>query len=91
MWGVGDFFLQDSTFKWYEVILVDPNHKAILSDARVNWIVQPSQKHRELRGTTGAGRKYRGLVGKDHGRNKRRPSRRANWKRLNTLSLRRYR
>ena len=29
---------QDGTFKFYEVILVDPTHKAIRRDARINWI-----------------------------------------------------
>lgn len=48
-------------------------------------------KHRELRGLTSAGRKARGLHGKGHLYHKTRPSKRANWKRRNTLSLRRYR
>eukprot|EP01118_Nematostelium_gracile_P015109 TRINITY_DN59_c0_g1_i1.p1 TRINITY_DN59_c0_g1~~TRINITY_DN59_c0_g1_i1.p1 ORF type:complete len:205 (-),score=48.18 TRINITY_DN59_c0_g1_i1:115-729(-) len=82
---------QDSTFKYYEVILVDPFHKAIRRDPRVNWITQPTMKHRELRGQTSAGRQGRGLRNKGHAANKERPSRRANWKRRNTLSLRRYR
>ncbi|KAE8693999.1 60S ribosomal protein L15-1 [Hibiscus syriacus] len=47
--------------------------------------------HRELRGLTSAGKKYRGLRGKGHLHHKARPSRRANWRRNNTLSLRRYR
>ena len=29
---------QDSTFKFYEVILVDPSHKAIRRDPKINWI-----------------------------------------------------
>jgi len=82
---------QDATFKYFEVILVDPNHKAIRRDPKINWITRPTMKHRELRGLTAAGRKARGLQGKGHAANKERPSRRANWKRRNTLSLRRYR
>jgi len=82
---------QDSTFKYYEVILVDPSHKAIRRDARVNWICRPTMKHRELRGLTSAGRKGRGLHGKGHRFSKLRPSKHANWLRRNTLSLRRYR
>ncbi|KAJ8611134.1 hypothetical protein MRB53_038129 [Persea americana] len=35
---------QDSTYKYYEVILVDPQHKAIRRDARINWIVNPVHK-----------------------------------------------
>jgi len=82
---------QDASYKYFEVILVDPSHKAIRRDPRMNWICKPVMKHRELRGLTSAGRKARGLVGKGKGHSKLRPSRRANWKRRNTLSLRRYR
>ncbi|KAL6959096.1 60S ribosomal protein L15 [Sarracenia purpurea var. burkii] len=82
---------EDSTYKYFEVILVDPAHKAIRTDPRINWICNPVHKHRELRGLTSAGKKYRGLRGKGHLHHKARPSRRATWKRNNTLSLRRYR
>jgi len=82
---------QDSTYKFFEVIMVDPSHQAIRGDARINWICRPVQKHRELRGLTSAGKRYRGLRTKGRNDNKNRPSRRANWKRRNTLSLRRYR
>lgn len=37
---------QDSTYKYFEVILVDPQHKAIRRDARINWIVNPVHKVR---------------------------------------------
>ncbi|KAJ0970599.1 hypothetical protein J5N97_018558 [Dioscorea zingiberensis] len=50
-----------------------------------------STSRRELRGLTSAGKKYRGLRGKGHLHHKARPSRRATWKRNQTLSLRRYR
>lgn len=82
---------EDSSHKWYEVILVDPSHSAIRNDPRINWIVAPVMKHRELRGLTSAGRKGRGLHRKGHGVTKKRPSVRAVWKRHNTLSLLRYR
>jgi len=82
---------QDSTYKYYEVILVDPAHKAVRRDPRVNWIARPTMKHRELRGLTSAGREGRGLHGRGHRYRKNRPSRNAYWKRINTLSLRRYR
>lgn len=84
-------WMQDSTYKYFEVILVDPAHAAIRNDPRINWICNPVHKHRELRGLTSAGKKYRGLRGKGHLNHKARPSRRATWKRNNTLSLRRYR
>lgn len=78
-------------YKYFEVILVDPFHKAVRRDARLNWICNPVHKHRELRGLTSAGKKYRGLRGKGHLHHKQRPSRRAVWKKNNTVSLRRYR
>eukprot|EP01105_Mastigella_eilhardi_P027509 TRINITY_DN8508_c0_g1_i1.p1 TRINITY_DN8508_c0_g1~~TRINITY_DN8508_c0_g1_i1.p1 ORF type:complete len:205 (-),score=50.99 TRINITY_DN8508_c0_g1_i1:124-738(-) len=82
---------QDAVFKYFEIIMVDPMHQAIRNDPHVNWICKPVMKHRELRGLTSAGKKYRGLRGRGHRHAKARPSRRAVWKRNNTLSLRRYR
>ena len=77
---------QDGVYKYYEVILVDPQHKAIRRDARISWICNPVHKRRESRGLTSAGKQNRGLnrghaKGKSH----------ASWKRQNTLSLPRYR
>ncbi|KAL8850958.1 MAG: hypothetical protein Q9221_004103 [Calogaya cf. arnoldii] len=40
---------QDSTYKYFEVILVDPQHKAIRRDSQINWIVKPV--HKVSRGT----------------------------------------
>jgi len=82
---------QDATYKFYEVILVDPAHNAIRNDPRINWLCNPEHKHRELRGLTSAGRKSRGLRNKGKGANRLRPSRRAAWKRRQIVSLRRYR
>lgn len=83
---------QDSMHKWYEVIMVDPFHKAIRRDPRANWICSNKMKHRECRGLTSAGRKYRGLHNKgSHFATKRRPSRRAHWKRRQQISVRRFR
>lgn len=82
---------QDMTYKFFEVVLVDPSHAAIRRDPHINWIVKPTMKHREMRGLTSAGRKSRG-IGKGHRFNKTiGGSRRASWKRRNTLSLLRYR
>lgn len=82
---------QDSIYKYFEVIMIDPQHKAVRRDPRINWLVKPVHKHRELRGLTSAGRQNRGL-GKGHLHNKvKGGSRYASWKRRNTLSLRRYR
>ncbi|XP_046408353.1 60S ribosomal protein L15-like [Ischnura elegans] len=50
----------DSTYKYFEVILVDPSHKAIRRDTKFSWICNAVHKHKELRGKTSAGRKTRG-------------------------------
>jgi large subunit ribosomal protein L15e len=60
-------------------------------DPRINWIVDPVHKHRETRGLTSAGKKFRGLRTKGHASHKLRPSRRATWKKQNTKVFRRYR
>lgn len=53
---------EDGLYKYYEVILVDPHHPAVLSDPEVNWIANPGQRGRVFRGKTSAGRKARGLL-----------------------------
>mmetsp|Transcript_9923 Transcript_9923/g.7475 ORF Transcript_9923/g.7475 Transcript_9923/m.7475 type:complete len:205 (-) Transcript_9923:37-651(-) len=82
---------QDGTYKFYEVILVDPFHKAVRRDPRINWISTNKHKHRENRGLTSAGKKHRGLRVRGNMQNKVRPSVRSNWLRRNRISLRRYR
>lgn len=82
---------QDATFKFFEVILVDPDHTAIRNDPRINWICNSVHKHREMRGLTASGKKHRGLRAKGDKDNKKRPSRRANYLRRNSKKLRRYR
>ncbi|KAJ5893400.1 hypothetical protein N7495_005091 [Penicillium taxi] len=81
---------QDSTYKFFEVILVDPQHKAIRRDARINWICNPVHKHREARGLTATGKKSRG-INKGHRYNNTKSGRRHTWKRQNTQSYWRYR
>ena len=84
---------QDATYKYYEVILVDPSHAAVRNDPRRNWVCNAVHKHRESRGLTAAGRKARGLL-KKKGKNGHKiigSSVRQNWKRRNNLKLRRYR
>merc|ERR1711991_879059 len=82
---------QDGSYKYFEVICVDPAHKTIRRDPRINWICNATQKHRETRGLTAAGKKGRGLNVRGSGTAHLRPSRRAMWKRVNGISLRRYR
>ncbi|ESN91100.1 hypothetical protein HELRODRAFT_90460 [Helobdella robusta] len=82
---------QDSTYKFFEVICVDPFHNAIRRDKAIQWICKPVAKHREMRGLTSANRKSRGL-GKGHGYSKTiGGSRRANWKKNNTIEMHRKR
>eukprot|EP01003_Olkasia_polycarbonata_P005923 NODE_594_length_792_cov_603.924630_g530_i0.p1 GENE.NODE_594_length_792_cov_603.924630_g530_i0~~NODE_594_length_792_cov_603.924630_g530_i0.p1 ORF type:complete len:222 (+),score=60.85 NODE_594_length_792_cov_603.924630_g530_i0:24-668(+) len=82
---------QDATYRYYEVIMVDPMNKGIRKDPRINWIVNPVHRRREARGLTSAGVKYRGLRHKGHLATKARPSRRAVWKKNNDVNFRRYR
>ena len=82
---------QDSSYKFYEIILVDPFHKTIRRDPKLQWICNPVHKHRELRGLTSAGKMSRGL-GKGHRYTKTiGGSRRAAWKRNNLTKMRRKR
>lgn len=81
---------QDSKYKWFEVICVDPSHERVRMDPRINWICEAKHKHREARGKTPSGRKHRGLK-KGLGRSKNHPSRRGVWKNQNTLKLQRKR
>merc|ERR1712168_80743 len=82
---------EDSTYKYYEVVMVDPHHKVIRRDADMQWITTPKHKRRDVRGLTSAGKKSRGL-GKGHLFNQTiGGSRRAAWKRNNTQQLRRKR
>merc|ERR1712124_179663 len=48
---------QDAAFKFYEVVMVDPNHKNIRRNPQINWICSAKHNHRELRGVTATGRK----------------------------------
>ncbi|XP_052797586.1 60S ribosomal protein L15-like [Mya arenaria] len=82
---------EDASYKFYEIIMVDPFHKCIRSDPKIQWICRPVHKHRELRGLTSAGKSSRGL-GKGHGFNKTMGgSRKATWRKHNSISLRRKR
>lgn len=83
---------QDGLHKYYEVICVDPNHKAIRRDPHINWIVNAVHKHRELRGLTSAGRKARGFRVKGHRAHRTiGGSWKAAWNRRNAVQMHRYR
>ena len=65
---------EDGMHKYYEVILVDPQHPSIRADPKINWICDPQHRGRAFRGLTSAGRKGRGLMYKGKGAEKVRPS-----------------
>src|SRR3989344_386460 len=52
---------KDGIHYFYEVILVDPQRPEIKSDPVINWICDPANKNRAMRGITSAARKSRGL------------------------------
>lgn len=65
---------EDGRSKWFEVILVDPDHPVIKSDPKVNWICQPQHQGRVFRSLTSAGKKVRSLRRRGRGAEKFRPS-----------------
>merc|ERR1711966_143048 len=80
----------DATYKYFEIIMVDPMHNAIRNDPRINWLCKAVHKHRELRGLTAAGKQARG-VGKGTKYNRLKPSRKAADNKREQVSMRRYR
>lgn len=76
---------QDGRHKFYEIILVDPHHPAIISDKQLGWVSpwnsekgRTAHTNRVFRGQTGAGKRGRGLTNKGKGAEKLRPSLAAN-------------
>jgi len=67
---------EDGKSKWFEVIMIDPNHPVIKTDKDVSWITQKQHRSRALRGLTSAGKKVRSLRRKGRGAEKFRPSKR---------------
>ncbi|KAF5061669.1 Ribosomal L15 [anaerobic digester metagenome] len=65
---------QDGRQKWFEVILVDGHHPAILADPQLAWMGRTTQRGRAERGKTSAGQKGRGMRRKGRGTEKNRPS-----------------
>ncbi len=87
---------QDGRHKFFEVILIDPQHPAIAKDPRTSWvsieeirgddifyIKNPVHRGRVHRGLTSSGRKGRGLRNKGIGAEKVRPSIRSHRRRGN--------
>ena len=65
---------EDGMHKYYEVLLVDPQHPVVRSDPKIAWIAEPQHRGRAYRGLTPAGKKGRGLTYKGKGAEKVRPS-----------------
>lgn len=64
----------NGTHEYFEVIMLDPNHPAILSDPQFGWVAGEAHRGRVHRGLTRAGRKARGLLHKGKGTKKAKPS-----------------
>ena len=70
---------EDGKNKFFEVIMIDPEHPAIKSDKDMGWVSSgTSHRGRAFRGKTGAGKRGRGLLNKGKGAEKLRPSLKAN-------------
>jgi len=65
---------EDGSQKWFEVIMVDPEHPAIENDDDLNWICDDAHTNRAFRGLTSAGKQNRGLGKKGKGSEHTRPS-----------------
>uniref|UniRef100_A0A8C8YN89 Ribosomal protein L15 n=1 Tax=Prolemur simus TaxID=1328070 RepID=A0A8C8YN89_PROSS len=82
---------EESTYKFFEVILIDPFHKAVRRNPDTQWSTRLVHKHREMRGLTSCrpqepwpwkGHKFHHPIG---------ASRWAAWRGPNTLQLHGYR
>jgi large subunit ribosomal protein L15e len=69
---------EDGKQKFFEIILVDPDHPEILADPKIGWIAAPVHKGRVFRGLTSSGTESRGLRWKGKGTERFRPSRARN-------------
>jgi len=70
---------EDGKHKFFEIILVDPNHPSIINDKQLGWVSKgSSHRGRAFRGKTSAGKRGRGLHNKGKGAEKLRPSLKAN-------------
>lgn len=65
----------DGRYSWFEVVLVDPSHPAVLSDRDLSWMANPAQRNRVFKGLTPAGRRSRGLYTSGKGSEKAGPKR----------------
>lgn len=68
---------EDGVSKWFEVIMVDPQHPSIRTDEDINWICEKQHRRRVFRSLTSAGKKVRSLRTRGRGAEKVRPSMKA--------------
>jgi len=68
---------EDGRSKWFEIVMVDPQHPVVKADRDINWICQKQHHGRVFRGLTSAGKKVRSLRRKGRGAEKFRPSKKA--------------
>lgn len=61
---------EDGQYKYFEVILVDPDNPHVKKDKELNWICSKKHSGRVFRGLTPSGRKSRGLRKKGKGAEK---------------------
>lgn len=66
---------EDGKYKFFEAILLDRDHPALLGDPFYSRII--SQRGRAFRGLTSSGRKHRGIMDRGFGTSRNRPSVRA--------------
>ncbi len=71
------YVAHDGLYYWYEIILIDRAHPAVLADKELCWVADPQHKGRVFRGLTSAGKRSRSLHQKGLGVVKARPSLRA--------------
>lgn len=51
---------EDGKYKWFEIVMVDPNRPEIQNDPQMKWITEPQHRKRVFRGLTSSGKKARG-------------------------------
>ena len=69
---------KDGRQAWYEVIMVDRAHPAILADPTLKWVGMPANRARAYRGLTSSQRKTSGPRRRGTGAEHIRPSKNAN-------------
>ncbi len=50
---------EDGRYKWFEVIMVDPNSPVIKKDKNMKWVTEKQHRRRVFRGLTPSGKKAR--------------------------------